>query len=1095
MTSPSLPAATYVELAVTSCFSFLRGASRPEELATQAASLGYSGFAVTDLNTLAGVVRAHRVIRDLREKAEAVGDIFDLRYIVGTRLRFLCGAPDVLVYPEDREGYARLSRLLTRSATGADTKKGERRLILDDLLSDTRGLSLALAAPDRPDAALSGYLDRLLDTAPDRVWLAARMGYGPMDARRLDLLADTAARTGAKLLAVGDVLYHTPERRELQDVMTCAREHALLETAGRRLEANAERHLKAPKEMARLYRHYPDALTETQRLADRCRFSLDDLRYEYPHEPTPPGKTSQQHLEDLAWAGAAWRYPNGVPEKVRRNLEDEFALIAERRYAPYFLTVHDVVKFARTKDILCQGRGSAANSVVCFCLGVTAVDPMETDLLFARFVSTERNEPPDIDVDFEHERREEVIQYIYDRYGRHRAAICATVIHYRPRSAIREVGKVLGLTEDVTGALAGTVWGSHGDDMPEDHVRQAGLDPNNPVIRRAVRLANDLIGFPRHLSQHVGGFVLTERRLDETVPIANAAMDDRTFIEWDKDDIDALQIMKVDVLALGMLTCIRKAFDLLKGQGVVIEDMADLPPDQPDVYAMISAADTIGVFQIESRAQMSMLPRLRPAEFYDLVIEVAIVRPGPIQGDMVHPYLKRRSGVEKVDYPRPSPEYGPANELEQVLGRTLGVPLFQEQAMQLAIVAAEFKPHEADGLRRAMATFRNVGTIKDYGEKMVEGMARRGYERDFAERCFKQIEGFGSYGFPESHAASFAKLVYVSAYIKCRHPAVFAAALLNAQPMGFYAPAQIVRDAREHGVEVRPVDVEYSDWDCTLETAEPGRPALRLGLRQIDGFSKACAEMLVKARGDGFGDFDHLTRLSRLPRAQLQKLADADAMRSIGLDRRQALWQVRGVARAAPAPLLRDLPDTELPPTLPALGLAQNVLADYQTTRLSLKAHPMSFLRQSFDRETVFPCGSIGRLNDRAAAAVAGVVLVRQRPGTGTVCFITLEDESGVANLVVMSEVFAKYRRAIMSARLLVVRGRIQKSPEGIVHLQAHSLIDRTRELKRLDEESDLFANLDKDLGSADHAKRDGSTSGGRHPRNVRVILPSRDFH
>ena len=1091
MTQAPIPP-PYAELAITSCFSFLHGASRPEELTESAMALGYTGFAVTDINTLAGVVRPYSTLKRLREEAEEEKRRFDFDgYIVGCRLRFLCGAPDILVYPEDREGYARLSRLLTHGNTGAGTEKGECRLTFDNLLADTRNLMLAMVAPPRPGAGLANDLDRLLRAAPGRVWLAASMGYGPIDQRRLDGLADTAARTGAMLLAVGDVLYHTPVRRELQDVMTCIREHVPLETAGRLLQPNAERHLKPRVEIARLFRDHPEAVAETVRLAARCRFRLDDLAYEYPHEPTPPGKTSQQHLQDLAWDGAAWRYPDGVPDKVRRNLEDEFALIAQREYAPYFLTVHDVVKYARDEGILCQGRGSAANSTVCYCLGVTAVDPTEVDLLFARFVSSERNEPPDIDVDFEHERREEVIQYIYRRYGRHRAAICATVIHYRPRSAIREVGKVLGLTEDVTGALAGTVWGSWGDGLPDDHIRQTGIDPHNPVIRRAVRLASELIGFPRHLSQHVGGFVLTERRLDEIVPIVNAAMDDRTFIEWDKDDIDALDIMKVDVLALGMLTCIKKAFALLNEQGAGIEDMANLPPDQPDVYAMISNADTIGVFQIESRAQMSMLPRLKPARFYDLVIEVAIVRPGPIQGDMVHPYLKRRAGIEAVVFPKPSPDFGPENELEIVLGRTKGVPLFQEQAMQLAIVAAEFKPSMADGLRRAMATFRNVGTIQNYGVLMIEGMVRRGYERDFAERCFKQIEGFGSYGFPESHAASFAKLVYVSAFLKCRYPAVFAAALLNSQPMGFYAPAQIVRDAREHGVQVRPVDVEHSAWDCTLEGDEPDRPALRLGFRQIDGFSKAWADQLTDRRGDGFGSFDHLVRRSGLTRAQLQKLADADAMRSLGLDRRQALWQVRGVARAAPAPLLQTLPDEEIMVDLPALGLAQHVLADYQTTRLSLKAHPMSFFRELFAGEGFLSCASLGGLSDKARAAVAGVVLVRQRPGTGKVCFITLEDESGVANLVVMPDVFAKYRRVIMSARLLAVHGRIQKSPEGIVHLQAHRLIDRTGELKRLDQEADLFVSL----AHADHVKTGGPSGGGRHPRNVRVILPSRDFH
>ena len=1086
---------------MTSCFSFLRGASKPEELALQAMALGYAGFAVADINTLAGVVRPYSKIKQMKKEAEQEGRSFDYDgYIVGCRLRFQCGAPDVLAYPQDREGYARLARLLTHGNTGSGTEKDRCRLILDDLLADTEGLCLALAAPERPATSLPGYLDRLLKAAPDRVWLAAAMGYGPMDGRRLDGLADVVEQTGARLLAVGDVLYHTPERRELQDIMTCIREHVSLETAGRTLEPNAERHLKARLEIARLFRDHPEAVAETVRLAARCGFSLKQLEYQYPHEPTPPGKTSQQHLEDLAWAGAAWRYPDGVPDKVARNLKDEFALIAQRNYAPYFLTVHDVVKFARAKGILCQGRGSAANSTVCFCLGVTAVDPNEISLLFARFVSAERDEPPDIDVDFEHERREEVIQYIYRRYGRHRAAICATVIHYRPRSAIREVGKVLGLTEDVTGALAGTVWGSWGGEMQAEHIRQTGLDPDNPVIRRAVRLATDLLGFPRHLSQHVGGFILTERRLDEIVPIANAAMDDRTFIEWDKDDIDALNIMKVDVLALGMLTCIRKAFDLLDGQGIKVADMADLAAEQPDVYAMISAADTIGVFQIESRAQMSMLPRLRPKTFYDLVIEVAIVRPGPIQGDMVHPYLRRRCGLEVSEFPRPFPKY-PQDELKGVLGRTLGVPLFQEQAMQLAIVAAEFKPYEADGLRRAMATFRNSGTIDRYRALLVDGMVRRGYQPDFAARCFKQIEGFGSYGFPESHAASFAKLVYVSAYLKCRHPAVFAAALLNSQPMGFYAPAQIVRDAREHGVRVLPVDVEHSVWDCSLEDDQPGGPAVRLGFRQIDGFSEAWADKLVAGRGAGFADFDGLVRRSGLTQAQLQRLADADALRSIGLDRRQALWQVRGVSRAAPAPLLQDLPDAEPTPDLPTLGLAQHVLADYQTTRLSLKAHPVSFLRQTFDREGVSPCAGLAGMKDRARVSTAGVVLVRQRPGTGTVCFITLEDESGVANLVVMPEVFAKHRRVIMSARLILVHGQIQKSVEGIVHVLAHRLVDRTAALRVLDQEADLFGGLPDTSMPVDHVRTGGpggsrsSQAGGRHPRDVRVILPSRDFH
>ena len=1074
---------------MTSAFSFQHGASTPEDLAKTAIALGYTALAVTDHNTLAGVVRMHRTIKEIEEESG-----LSVRPVIGARLMFACGAPEVFVYPQHREGYAGLCRLLSHGGIGAGVKKGDCRLVFDDLLSEAEGLLFAFSPLERPsEAQLLPWIERLQTRAHERVWLAASMSYSPMDVRRLEITAELAAKTGARLLAVGDVLYHHPSRRELHDVMTCIREHTTIDAAGVKLQPNAERHLKSPKEMAHLFRRYPQAIAETVRLTRMCEFSLDELHYEYPHEPTPPGKTSQQHLEDLAWQGAAWRYPNGVPQKVKAALESEFDLIQGRNYAPYFLTVHDVVKHARSLGILCQGRGSAANSAVCYCLGVTAVDPTQHALLFARFISTERDEPPDIDVDFEHERREEVIQYIYTRYGRHRAAICATVIHYRPRSAIREVGKALGLTEDVTGALAGMVWGSWGGQVEKEHIRQTGLDPDNPVIRRAIRLASELIGFPRHLSQHVGGFVLTERRLDETVPIVNGAMKDRTFIEWDKDDIDALKIMKVDVLALGMLTCIKKAFVMMDEEGFSVADMADLPPDQPDVYKMLSAGDSIGVFQVESRAQINMLPRLRPCEFYDLVIEVAIVRPGPIHGDMVHPYLRRKAGLEPVVFPSPAPPHDP-NELSGVLGRTLGVPLFQEQAMQLAITAAEFKPNEADGLRRAMATFRNAGGIDRYGKMMIEGMVRRGYERDFAERCFKQIEGFGSYGFPESHAASFAKLVYVSAFIKCRHPAIFAAALLNSQPMGFYAPAQIVRDAIEHGVEVRPIDVNHSVWDCSIEPnfGEEG-PALRLGFRQIGGFSQSWATKLVEARGYGFEDFDALVLRSGLTRPQLQKLADADGLRSLGLGRREGLWAVRAVTGVAPAPLADRAKAKEAAPLLPLMDLSQHVIADYRATRLSLKAHPMSFLRMAFETEKVRTCAELLQMKDRAAASVAGVVLVRQRPGTGNVCFITLEDETGVANLVVLPPVFTKYRRQIMSARLLMAKGRIQRTPEGIVHLLTDALIDRTTMLDPLSDESE--ERFKPPLARADHVVRNGPGGSHRHPRNVRVILPSRDFH
>ena len=1074
----------YAELAVTTAFSFLRGASLPQELVDGARELGHSAVAVTDRNTLAGVVRAW---------SEAKKN--DFRLVIGARLAFADGTPDILVYPQDREAYGRLTRLLTLASTHEGVKSGGARLGLDDLLNYQEGLCLAVMPPARPGANLRALLDRLADAAPDRLWLAAAMTYGPADARRLDELADLAQRTGARLLACNDVLYHSPERRPLQDVMTCIREHTTLNAAGPLLQPNAERCLKAPFEMVRLFRDHPQAIAETQRIVDRCTFDLKQLRYEYPDEPVPPGKTAQQHLEDLSWAGAAWRYPNGVPDKVRAALNKEFDFIRrreEKNYANYFLTVHDVVHKARSLDILCQGRGSAANSVVCYCLGVTAVDPTEVDLLFERFVSDNRDEPPDIDVDFEHERREDVIQYIYERYGRHRAAICATVIHYRPRSAIREVGKALGLTEDVTAALARTVWGSWGDGLPEDHVRQAGLDPDNPTIQLAVQIANELIGFPRHLSQHVGGFILTKGRLDETVPIANAAMKDRTFIEWDKDDIDEVGLMKVDVLALGMLSCIRRAFELLAVYDKPIADMADIPPNDKPTYDMLSRADSIGVFQVESRAQMNMLPRLKPQNLYDLVIEVAIVRPGPIQGDMVHPYLKRRAEKKEIDFPKPSPEYGPPDELKSVLKKTLGVPLFQEQAMQIAIKAAGFTPSEADGLRRAMATFKNSGKMDTYREKMVGGMIRRGYPPDFAERCFKQIEGFGSYGFPESHAASFAKLVYVSAWIKCHHPAVFAAALLNSQPMGFYAPAQIVRDAVEHGVEARPVDVEHSRWDCTLERREDGALALRLGFRQIDGFPKSAAEALVAARAGGFGDFETLARRSGLSRAHLQKLAEADAFRSIGLDRRAGLWQVRAVAKGEAAPLADQAPAAEIQPQLPLMVLSQHVVADYQTTRLSLKAHPMSFLRAAFTAERVRSCAGTTALSDGAIVATAGVVLVRQRPGTGKVCFITIEDETGVANLVVLPEVFQKYRREIMTARLLQAHGRIQKSPEGVVHVTAYKLVDRSADLAVLDREEIELKDM---TVRADMKRRDPRHVRHGHPRNVRIIPPSRDFH
>jgi error-prone DNA polymerase len=1154
----------YAELACASAFSFLEGASKPDELFERAFTLGHAGLAVTDRNTLAGVVRPWSLIKDLkrRAKADGAGEVVSalerFRYVVGTRLVFADGAPDVLAYPLHREGYGRLCRLLSTGNLRA--KKGECRLELADLLRVGEGLALALVPPARPDPeALRPVLDALTDAHGGFVWLAAAAGYGAVDARRLDLLAELAGAAGAPLLACNDVLYHHPERRRLQNVMTAIREHTTVREAGARLQANGERHLKPATEMARLFRHHPGALDQVALLLDLCQFDLGQLKYEYPREPIPPHTTPQAHLEDLCWKGLRWRYGETPPEKVVEQMKTEFAFIAKKAFAHYFLTVHDIVRFARARGILCQGRGSAANSVVCFALGVTAVDPNVHKLLFARFLSEERDEPPDIDIDFEHERREDVIQDIYVRYGRARAALCATVIHFRPRSALREVGKALGLTDDVTAALAGMVWGSWGKEPNPDHVRQVGLDPDNPQIRETLALAGQLLEFPRHLSQHVGGFVLTQDRIDETVPVLNGAMEGRTFLEWDKDDIDALEIMKVDVLALGMLSAIRRAFGMLNGYGIhPIADMAEIEANQDDnpaVYDMLGRGDTVGVFQVESRAQMNMLPRLKPREFYDLAIEVAIVRPGPIQGDMVHPYLRRKQGLDPVQYAGPSPEHGEEDELENVLKRTLGVPLFQEQAMQMAMVAAEFTDVEADGLRRAMATFRRTGGVTGYHERMVGRMVERGYPQDYAERCFKQIEGFGSYGFPESHAISFAKLVYVSAWIKCYHPGVFCASLLNAQPMGFYAPAQIVRDAREHGVEVRPPDVGFSDWDCTLEPAEEGGWAVRLGLRQIDGLQRALVEaMTLKSllpceagegdhakRGGGgvpgaevegrvaplttlravpsprsaggeksrFADFDDLVRRSGLPASQLQILAQADAMRSLGLDRRAALWRVRGLSGAKPAPLLAPLPDPEAPVELPHMALSEHVVADYQTTRLSLKGHPMGFLRAGFTAARVIRCSEVAGLKDGAPVSTAGVVLVRQRPGTGVVCFITVEDETGVANLVVLPKVFERYRKEIMSARLLEAHGRIQKTTqaEEVVHVCVERLVDRSDRLRELSEPQFELKHL---LAWGDEVVKNGPGGSDRrnhypnkpeppqlavHPRGVRVIPPSRDFH
>ena len=1077
----------YAELAVTSNFSFLRGASHPEELVVQAAKLGLAGLGIADRNSLAGVVRAHVALKET--DAATTG----LRLAIGCRLVFEDGTPDILAYPEDRAAYGRLSKLISLGKRRAE--KGDCILHLDDLLADCEGLLLILMPPEKPDTATETALHRLAKACRGSVWLGAKVAYKSRDRRHLLALKSLAEAHEVPLIALNDVLYHLPERRELQDVLTCIREHASIDTIGKRLEAHAERHLKPAAEMQRLFRHMPEAITETIRFLDRARFSLDELRYEYPDEPVPKGKTPQDHLTDLAWEGARRRYPKGVPDRVTALINKELALIEELDYAPYFLTVNDIVIFARSQHILCQGRGSAANSVVCYCLGITSVDPTEIDVLFERFISAERREPPDIDVDFEHERREEVIQWIYRRYGRDHAGLAATVISYRPRSAIRDVGKALGLSEDVTAALANTVWGSWGKGLSDSQIAEAGLDVSNPKIRRAVNIAMEILGFPRHLSQHVGGFVLTRGRLDETVPIGNAAMDERTFIEWDKDDISALGLMKIDILALGMLTCIRKALDLIAQHGGPLYDLATIPREDPQVYAMLQRADSIGVFQVESRAQMNMLPRIKPDCFYDLVIEVAIVRPGPIQGDMVHPYLRRRQKKGKVHFPSPSPEHGPADELERVLGKTLGVPLFQEQAMRIAIEAAKFTPDEANKLRRAMATFRRVGTIGLFQQKMIDGMVGRGYEAEFAERCFKQIEGFGEYGFPESHAASFALLVYVSAWLKHHHPAAFAAGLLNSQPMGFYAPAQIVQDAAAHNVEVRPPDMNMSRWNATLEERHDESLALRLGFRQIDRFREDWAERIVSFRNGFYASPELLQRRAELPLRSLVLLAEADAMRSLGLDRREAIWEVRRLPDAEPLPLFeaanaRELAEEPLV-TLPAMQMGEHVVADYQTLGLSLKGHPMGFLRTLYSTQGILPCHQVKTLVHGKRVRVAGVVLIRQKPGSAKgVVFMTIEDEGGIANLVIWPSLMERFRKIVMGARLVWVAALVQRSEEGIVHLVVEHIVDRSADLALLSHES-----LPLMLARADEVKRPVPEGRAHHPRNARILPKSRDFH
>jgi len=1071
------PPTAFVELGVTSCFSFLYGASDAVDLSRTASQLGYHALGIADLNTMAGIVRLHAAARKAC-----------LEPIIGCRLKLITGE-EFLAYPKDRAAYGRLCSLLSkgkmRGVDGEWQTKGVCDLTLDDLSIHTDGVQL-IAMPQEDVAEFARGLRRLTRALPTLHHIAVSYLYRGDDRARINSLDRLAQSHGLRILATNDVHYHVPERRPLQDVLTCILHKTTIAKAGFWVEANAERYLKSPAQMIDLFKDWPHAIHATRGVADACKFDLRELSYEYPQKNLPDDCTPQEYLMDLTFKGAAWRYPDGVPDKVLKALNKELAMIEKLDIAQYFLTIYDVIQYARygvETPILCQGRGSAANSAVCYVLGITAVDPDKNDLLFERFISEERKEPPDIDVDFEHERREEVIQHIYGQYGREHAGLCATVIHYRPRMAIREVGKVMGLSEDITSALAKTIWGSGGREIGAKEATEAGLDLNDPLMARTIKLAEQLIGMPRHLSQHVGGFILTETPLTQTVPIGNGAMKDRSFIEWDKNDIEELRILKIDVLALGMLTCIRKAFDMIDAHYGKRYDLASIKHDDA-VYEMLCKGDSVGVFQVESRAQINMLPRLQPREFYDLVIQVAIVRPGPIQGDMVHPFLRRRNGLEPEEYPSPGPEYD-QDELKNILSRTMGVPIFQEQAMKIAMVAAEFSTAEANELRKAMATFRSKGTIGMLEDKMVGRMIGRGYDAEFAHRCFNQIKGFGDYGFPESHAASFAHLVYVSSWIKHHYPDVFCAALLNSQPMGFYAPAQLVRDAREHGVKVRPVDVNFSEWDNTLEPIGPDQFALRLGLRQVDGLRRDVIERMMSVRDTPFTDLEDFKVRTNADAGTMRKLAAADVFRSMGLDRRQALWDARALKDAPDLPLFATGRDegAEVMFPLPQMPTCEHVVADYQTLRLSLKAHPMSFLRASMTRQGYSSANDLKHMRNGQRISMAGIVLIRQRPGTAKgVCFITIEDEVGVANLVVWSKVMAAYRKVVMRARVIDVRGVVQREGD-VIHIIVNHLVDRTDALDR----------LSNDVPDAQMTTIPKGTH--RHPRDVRVIPKSRDFH
>lgn len=1086
---------SYAELYVTSNFTFLTGASHAEELVTRAQEVGLGAMAVTDKNTFGGIVRAHGAAKEL-----------GLRFLVGVRLVLEDGS-ECLAYPKSRKGFGNLCRLLTIGKRRA--AKGDCELTLDDLLEwGDECILVCLGAPN-----LNSFLTSLSKTYGDAVYLGLFPHYDGEDEARFSHRADLAQKYGVELVALGNVLMHAARRLRIADVLSCLREKTTIDKLGRFAQPNAERRIKSEFEMRRLFQNYPKACANTWVIAERCPFSLDELKYEYPDEITD-GLEPDVRLRQLTEEGLERRYPDGVSLKVRSMIEKELSLIKELDYARYFLTVHDIVQFARNQGILCQGRGSAANSVVCFALGITEASPEMITMVFERFISEARDEPPDIDVDFEHERREEVIQHIYEKYGRHRAGLCSTVVHFRSRRAIREVGKAMGLSEDAVASLSSQVWGVSSSGLGEERAKAAGLDVKDHRLALTLELTKELIGFPRHLSQHVGGFVITRGRLDELCPIENAAMEDRTVIEWDKDDVETLGMLKIDVLALGMLSCLRRSFELLKMWKGEAYTLATIPQDDTATYDMVCKADTVGVFQIESRAQMNFLPRMRPRNMQDLIAEVAIIRPGPIQGDMVHPYIRRRRGEEKVVYP--------SEELKDVLERTYGVPLFQEQAMQIAIVAAGFTPTEADALRRALNGFRRQGAVEDFKERFIKGCLERGYEPSFAENCFKQLQGFSSYGFPESHAASFALLVYASSWIKCNHPEIFCCALLNSQPMGFYAPAQIVRDASQHGVKVKPVCVERSYWDNVLEYDHDGSLAVRLGFRQIKGFKEDDGDWLASARGNGYRSIDAVWRRAGVSRPALTKLAGADAFAEYGLSRREAIWEVKGLGGDTPLPLFENegegLPD--IATLLPTLSLSEDVFEDYVSTRLTLRDHPTALLKSQMPDYVT--SDRLRNIPDGTWLSVSGLVITRQRPGTASgVIFLTLEDENDVSNIVVWPKIFERFRKSVMAGRMLRIRGKLQR--EGVVtHVIATHIEDYSHLLDALGMNPHLGSQIDPSHDNADEAKRPvpeartGPKSerrsnvthalqaarrarlgaGAHHPRQqAKKLFYSRDFH